>query len=290
MGRAVEKMWKGTTFQAYYLQLENLVRVRLENEDADLLQVDFDEYLDFLESGFKWEPLEWDESGKTIKPFSIKRERRGVLDRRIVVEEPWFRLRIPISPHPRRAEYFEFGPSTTRGAEPEWKFEDNALILEVEATEQAVQEGIEAVRFWLGNRNKEIEEGNKHLRDRIRPVWQAKRQQLEDQNSATQSLLEKLNIPLHQDPKARAKPIEIKPRPLRTVMEKPKATAKVEPTLNREGVIGLVDFIEQFTRQFEVTPRNHATKGEENLRNDLVAMINTSYPGTTTAETFSKLG
>jgi len=174
--------------------------------------------------------------------------------------------------------------------EPKWEFEGNVLVRVVEATEQGVREGTEAVRFWLGNRNRDIEAGNKQLRDRIRPVWEAKRKQLEEKRGATNALLQKLNIPLHRDPNAKIKPIEIKPRQLRTVIEKPKPTSKAESTLSRDDVLSLVDFIEQYTQQFEVAPRTYQKMDEEELRDLLAGMMNANYPGSTTGETFYKLG
>lgn len=287
------KMWTGPTFQSYYQQIDRITREKLDKEDSYyLLQVDFDEYLNFLVDEAKWEPLLWDESDKTVEPFSIKREGTDEFHdgRTYLVEEQRIRLRIPISPHSRKAEYFKFGPSMTRGAEPKWRFEGDVLIHEVEATEQGVQKGIEEVRFWLGNRNNNIEAGNKQLRDRIRPVWEAKRKRLEEKRSTTEELVKKLNIPLHQDPNAKIKPIEIKPRQLSTVMEKPKATSKAESALNRSDAVSLVDFIEQYTRQFEVAPKTYQKMDEEELRDLLVGMMNANYPGSTTGETFNKLG
>ena len=70
-------MWMGPTFQAYYQQIDRITRERLDKEDSDyLLQVDFDEYLNFLVDEAKWEPLSWDESQVTVEPFSTKRQRR----------------------------------------------------------------------------------------------------------------------------------------------------------------------------------------------------------------------
>ncbi|MBA7698553.1 hypothetical protein ES703_107231 [subsurface metagenome] len=288
-------MRTGPTLQTYYNEIGNIVRQKLEKEDSDyLLQVDFDEYLNFLVDEAKWEPLLWDESQKTVETFSTKRQRRDEFynGRTYQIEEQKLRLRIPISHHPQRSDYFKFEPSKAwvGQAEPEWKFEGDVLIHEVEATEQGVQKGIEAVSFWLGNRNKDIEAGNKQLHDRIRPVWEAKRKRLEEKQSNTEELLQKLNIPLHQDPNAKIKPIEIKSRQLRTVMEKPKATNKVESALNRSDVMSLVDFIEQYSQQFEVAPKTYRKMGEEELRDLLVGMMNANYPGSTTGETFSKLG
>jgi len=164
-----------------------------------------------------------------------------------------------------------------------------ALLIEVEATEQAVKKAVEDVRYWFGTRNKNIEEGNATLRARIEPVWRRKRERLEAQHGAAQSVLQKLNIPLHQDPNARAKPVEIRSRALRTTVAKPSPKAKEEPSLLREDVLRLVEFIDQYVRQWEVTPRTYA-RMEEELRDLIVGMLNVNYPGSTTAETFSKLG
>jgi hypothetical protein len=287
-------MWTGPTYQSYYQQIGRIIREKLDKEDQDyLLHVDVSEYLDYLVEDSKWEPLLWDESQKTIERFSTKRQRHDELSRRSYqVDEERLRLRIPISKHSQRGDYFKFGPSRTwvGQSEPDWKFEGDTLVHEVEATEQAVQKGIEAVRFWLGNRNKDIEGGNAQLKGSIKPVWEVKRKQLEEQRGTTAALLQKLNIPLHQDPNAKAKPIEIKPRQLRTVIEKPKPKSTPEPTLNREDVIALVDFIEQYARQFEVAPRTYQKMEEEELRDLLVGMMNANYPGSATGETFSKLG
>lgn len=288
-------MWHGPTYQWYYSQIEAKLWERLNRENSHyLVEVDPEDYLDYLVSEFTWEPLEWYEEGKTVEPFLVKREVRVEFDRRThVIDEHRFRLRIPISPHPQRDEYFQCGPSTTWafGSEPEWKFDNDFLIHEVEATEQAVEKGIEAVRFWLGGRNKDIEEGNAKLRERIGKVWENKRKQLEEEHGRVEGVLQKLNIPLHQDPNAKAKPTEIKPRELRTVIEKPRPRAtKPEPTLKRQHVVSLVDFIEQYSREFEVSPKTYGKMDEEELRDLLAGMMNANYPGSTTGETFSKLG
>lgn len=285
-------MWDGPSFQGYYAQIERFMSDMLSREDSSyLLDVDFEDYLDYLVSEFEWQPLQWYEADMEIEPFTVKVDRTNRRGRTYVSDEQWIRLRIPLSLHPDRGRYFKYGPSSTRlNGEPEWRFEGDVLIHEVEATEEAVEQGKEAVRFWLGNRNQDIERGNATLRQRIRSVWEAKRKQLEEQHGATQSLLKNLNIPLYQDPNARAKPVEIRPRQLRTVMEKPKARATPEPTLSRDDAVGLVDFIEQYARQFEVTPRPYTKMSEEELRDLLVGMMNANYPGSTTGETFSKLG
>lgn len=287
-------MWDGPTFQSYYQQIDRIVRKQLDAEDPDyLLRVDFEEYLDFLVGESEWEPLIWDESQMTIEPFSVKHQRTDEFrGQTYLVEDQRMRIRIPVTHHPQRSDYFKFGPTTTWSAqrEPAWAFEGDVLIHEVDASEESVQKGLEAIQFWLGNRNKDIEAGNKQLNERIRPVWEAKRKQLEERRGGTEELLQKLNIPLHQKADANNKPIEIKSRRLRTVMEKPMATSKAEPVLKREDVASLVDFIAQYTQQFEVAPKTYQKMSEEELRDLLVGMMNANYPGSTTGETFNKLG
>lgn len=285
-------MWAGPTFQSYYLRVPQMTREFLDNEDPKyLLEVDFEHYLDYLVDRIRWEPQEWDEAGMTIEPFTTKVERMDDFDRRpFTLEVQRLRVRMPLAPHPQRKDYFKFGPSTTWGSQPDFKFEGDTLVLEVEATESEVEQGLKQVTFWLGNRNSEIEGGNKGLRSTIRGIWETKREQLETRFGATDALVRKLNIPLHQDPNAPIKPIEIKERPLRTVVEKPPRGLKSETALSREDVSGLVDFIYQYTKQFEVAPRSYDQMDEEKLRDLLIGMMNVNYPGSTTGETFNKLG
>src|SRR5205823_5017998 len=117
-------------------------------------------YLDYLESEFAWQPLEFDLAGTTVEPITVKVERANDWGGdRSVRDESRLRLRVPIGPHPQRADYLKFGPSTTWSgqSESEWRFEGDTLVYDVEASEAAVQRGLDAIRFWFGNRNDDIE-------------------------------------------------------------------------------------------------------------------------------------
>ena len=124
-------------FQTYYNQIGQIIRANLDKENSDyLLEVDFDEYLEYLVADARWEPLVWDETQVTVEPFTVKGQRRDEWRRggTVQVEEQWLRFRIPISPHPQLDDYFKFGPSTMRSDEPDWEFEPGILIYEVRAT------------------------------------------------------------------------------------------------------------------------------------------------------------
>jgi len=236
------------SFQTYYALIDRSIGQYLDKQDATyLLNVDKEEHLDFLVEQSRWEPLEWDETGMTVEPFTAKVQRRDDFERNrtYTTDAQRLRIRIPVTPHPQRQEYLDTLPSTYRlNREPEYKFSGNLLILEVDASEQAVKEVLDDIRFWLGGRNKDIEQGNATLKERIRPIWEARRKRLEEGAGNSQSLLAKLNIPLHQDPNARAKPIDITPREVRTVVARPVARTAPTPALNLDDVHALVQFID----------------------------------------------
>ena len=285
-------MWDGPTIQGYYADIERMTWAILSLQEAAYLRTfDYEEYLDYLVSKLERSPLEWDESSWSIEPVTVKvRHRNEFNNREYLADEDRFRLRVPLSPHLDRSEYLRYGPSTTRGSEPNWVFEEDILVHEVDATEDAVERGKENVRFWLGNRNNDIKRGNANLRERVKGAWESKRVQVEQQFNKTQAVLKKVSIPLHRDPNASPQLVKMKPRQLRNIL-KPKAkAAPAEPTLDREEVVALVSFIEEYARTFEVTPKPYLKFSEEELRDLLLGMIKKHYPGQATGETFRKLG
>ena len=116
-------MWDGPTFQSYYIHIPQNVRAFLDGEDPSyLLTVDFEEYLDYLVDRYEWQTQEWDPDAKTIEPITVKIQKTAHNGRRYEELAHRFRLRIPLSPHPQRVDYFRFGPSTTRGTQPNFQF------------------------------------------------------------------------------------------------------------------------------------------------------------------------
>jgi hypothetical protein len=267
----------------------------IDKEKPDyLLQVDPDDYLDYLVQQIAWEPLQWHEDAMTVESFFATTERDDGYGSKHVTHEARLRLRVLLSPHPQLDDFFKYGPSSTRSSgEPRWRFEgsgaERVLMAEVRASGDAKERVLDEIKFWIGGRNQAIEQGNRTLREMVRPVWEARRKQLEAEKSLAEAAIQKLHIPLHQDPSARAKPIALKPRELRVAVAKPPARPRVEPELSASDVKDLVDFIEAYARSFEVTPTTYARFEEEELRDLLIGMMNANYPGSSSAETFSNL-
>jgi hypothetical protein len=241
----VESLRDRPSFQTYYALIDRHMGAYLDKQDPSyLLQVDKEEYLDFLVAEASWELLTWDETGMTVEPFRTKVQRRGDFGDTYTADVEKLRIRIPVSPHSQREKYLEFMPSSFRyQREPNYRFDGDVLVLEVDATEQAVTEILEALRFWWGTRNKDIEKGNAELKQRIRPVWESRRERLEAASGTTQQLIARLMIPIHQDKNSESKPVQIRPRELRTTRPRPSAQpAAGEPSLDRDDVHALVGF------------------------------------------------
>jgi hypothetical protein len=189
------------SFQTYYALIDRNVSAYLDKQDSSyLVSVDKEQYLDQLVQVCRWEPLTWDESGMTVEPFIQKVERRSDFgDRTYLTDQSMLRLRIPCSSHPQLSDYLKNQPSTFKySEEPAYKFSGNVMVLEVEASDEAVKRLLDDLKFWLGGRNKDIEQGNATLKERIRPIWEARRQRLEQATSSTEALLQRLNIPRHE--------------------------------------------------------------------------------------------
>ena len=75
-------MISGPMFQTYYNRIGQITHEMLGKEDSTyLLEVDFEQYLEYLIGELRWEPLEWDETQVTVEPYSVKIHRRDELRR-----------------------------------------------------------------------------------------------------------------------------------------------------------------------------------------------------------------
>ena len=73
-------MRAGPMSQLYYSQINWITRERLDKENSDyLLDVDFDQYLEYLIADARWEPLQWDDTQMTVEFLSTKRQRQDRL-------------------------------------------------------------------------------------------------------------------------------------------------------------------------------------------------------------------
>ena len=191
-GRCVRSNAISGASTTLFQRLPDFARQLIEKESPDYLRsVAFEGFLDFLVDQLRWEPLVWDESGLTVEAFRSRVQKRDqFFDRTFAVDVDFLRFRLPLHHHPQRDLYFKSEPKMQRGIEPEWRFEGDFLVLDAEAKEDAKDKFLDDVRFWIGGRNKEMEEGNPKIRDAIRPVWEAHRKAVDEQASKLDAILQ----------------------------------------------------------------------------------------------------
>lgn len=285
---------------SYFSMADRSVGPMLDAENPDyLLRVDPEEYLDHLVAKLTFQPLVvlWDDM--TVEQFKTRNRRpppRYAWDRDAppYVEVEMFRVRIPVEPNPDRDQYFMLQASKGKigWAEPDWRFEGDTLVMEVQATEEAITKLKDDFAFYTESRNEDIEKGNPTLRDKVGPVWRARRRQLEENAAQSRSTVEKLGLKLYEKPGA-PKPVSVTPR--RLEIPRPKAKPhEPEPSLSDETVDALVTHLVSHGRQLETAPDSYADLPEETLRNIILGSLNASFSLTGeasgTAESFSKLG
>ncbi len=285
--------------QAYFQLADRAAAELLDGESPDyLLAVDPDEYLDHLVERLAFQPLvvNWDQ--ETVEPFKTRRSRppRALdwdRDRPVVEDVEMLRVRIPVEPNPDREQFFALqGSKGYLEVEPDWRFDGDVLVVEVEATAQAVTQLRDKFRRYVEGRNDDIAKGNPTIKDRVGPVWRARRKSLEEKADKSKSTIEKLGLKLYEKPGA-PKPVSVAPRRL----EVPKPKAKPhdpEPRLSDEIVDMLVQHLGSHGRQLETAPDSYASLPEETLRNIILGSLNASFSvsgnAVGTSETFSKLG
>ena len=71
---------------------------------------------------------------------------------------------------------------------------------------------------------------------------------------------------------------------------KPEPKQKTEPRLQKESVEAVLELINSQGRQFEITPKVFSERGEEELRDIILSMLNAVFQGSATGETFVKKG
>jgi hypothetical protein len=201
------------------------------------------------------------------------------------------RLHIPVDPHPQPEWYFGHDPSgCLLSREPDWGFDGDSLTMVIEPDPATLEDIKKRIVRWIDGRNREIAAGNATLGRTVREIVSSIHAARNESRSALNTAIVKLGLPLRKDPHASARPIPLERRQLRRIPERPSPIGRSPPHLESADVAAFVDFLDDYGRQFETAPTVYSKLDEESLRDLLLGMANTNYPGHGTAETFSKLG
>jgi len=123
----------------------------------------------------------------------------------------------------------------------------------------------------------------------IKQVISDRKQRIIQNKEKIKSLTKKINIPIKIKEPYSTQSIRIIQKPI-VQRIKPKPTLPEEYNLEEPRVDDIVQFLDNHAKNFENTPRAVKNLKEEDLRDLLLANLNTVFEGNATGETFSKKG
>jgi len=145
---------------------------------------------------------------------------------------------------------------------------------------------LETLRYYLSSQSSEVDSWNQRLRDAILPSVNARRERL----AKHKGLSDMLGIPLKQKAGVPPTPMNLPRKLVRPLPVVPATGYAPEPGISEEDYKHILAVIRHESRTYETTPRTYAALGEEDIRNILLAHLNSHYEGAATGETFRGSG
>lgn len=220
---------------------------------------------------------------------------RNMLSQRVVVE-------VPILPNKDRAAIARLrGESFSLSYSPdELRWGETAITATIETKgyqfeKNAQQIGQEVngiigrIRQELRWKNEAIEKNNRELHAHIVNQIEGRKQKISESKEKLAALTQTVNIPLKKKPSAAAQAIRVEHKPL-IQRVKPKPTLPEEYVVDEARVNDIVALLDNQARTYEKSPKAVKDLGEEDLRDLLLANLNSVFEGAATGETFSKKG
>ena len=297
-----------TFFAPYYSRLKEEV-TRLS--DAEIVSCNFQEWADYLSDKYYVAPISLFETNieRTLSEIKVKKANpfRGYPDEKDYFEIDGVRItfKIPFDGNP---ELFDLKPSsyilTTFGTSSfvRPRGEDcGSFTLDFEYTKQELQEkgkampeyvqkqfdlDFENYKKMIGFVNVEVNSYNSSLNASALQLLEERKQRADSFSAISNAL----QIPLVASKNApNTKPIQLK-RIVRQPSVKPATPpAKIEPYISDSDYENINNIISMCGTTMEKTARTYYANTEEELRDHLLATLNTHYDAAT-GETFRKIG
>lgn len=268
-----------------------------ENEDY-ILNVGQEQYFLFLKDKFNIEPiiLKTEDAEAVIKEEKIKAEyfpsdfyvRAGNSYPREV-----YYFYIPFE---GEKDLFKFRPSTYSLSPPRASIEGKYVVKgfiqfrdEINYINREYESFVRSLVDSVKNVNRDVEQFNSALENNIMSIFNSRKELILKRRKQHEGLIvpikKKSNVSSTfsvPSPKIKKK-INIKP-----VQSKNGYTPV--PTLNKEEYFDILKIINDMGKEFERKPSVYKNKGEEDLRDHFLMMLEPNFEGSATGETFNKSG
>ncbi|OGI17377.1 MAG: hypothetical protein A2Z52_00425 [Candidatus Moranbacteria bacterium RBG_19FT_COMBO_42_6] len=290
--------------------LDKLRSLILRESEAQIIGSDTTELAEYYFQQYALNPIEIDDTREKhweynnyVKTIPANQREsfygnEGNLDfpcERILVE-------IPIKPNDNIKILSELTSSTFSDSYPEREFNWNqnsisfvietkgyGFSLDEERIANEINDHIRRVTELLEWKNNDIKRGNVNLLNGIKGLIDVRKQNIQKSKDKIQSLTQKINIPLKKNIPQGAQRIALDPKPI-VKRIKPNPHLPEEYVLDESKVNDILEVLDNQAKSFERTPKALASLGEEELRDLLLANLNSIFEGKATGETFSKKG
>ena len=152
-----------------------------------------------------------------------------------------------------------------------------------------VEQALISIRNTIKWKNESIEQGNRELLTFIQNLINERKQRLIQNKEKIEALTKTINIPLKRKISPAAQTVRVEHTPL-VQRIKPKPSLPEEYVIDEARVDDIVTMLNNQALTYEQTPKAVKDLGEEDLRDLLLANLNSVFEGNATGETFSKNG
>jgi len=153
----------------------------------------------------------------------------------------------------------------------------------------AINNQIERIHKIIDWKNGDINKENSILFNQIKNLIEERKNDIKRNKDILKAFTQKINIPIKKIKQQGARIITLDQKPI-VKRIKPTLYLPEEYVLDETKVIEILEVIDNQSKSFEKTPNAFASLGEENLRDIILANINSIFQGKATGETFSKKG
>jgi hypothetical protein len=292
----------------HYAELFEQLKLKIASEPDDYIIAQRTEDLIKYYLGQSLKPIEFDpdreetlEHKKYIKNIPAReREWDYQSDGDLTMECEKVIVRLPILPNANISQILALRTHViSLSGDPRFTIERNEVIIELEIkgyglnlTNEEISQTFVSKRAKIENhiisKNNEINSENSKLKDNLTQFINQRKEKLDQDKKRIGELVKLIKVPLARKGDKIAKKIQLDTKPFVKRL-KPK-TLEEDYELDREKVIDIINLINNQCFQFERTPKTYETFGESNLRDLILANLNSIFEGKATGETFSNKG
>ncbi|MBP1080776.1 hypothetical protein ACFFJQ_14300 [Bacillus capparidis] len=295
----IKVFYQSGDLSSYLTQLEQSVVDSIRNEKEDyILNVNEEEYISYWENQLKVEPLniQFDNAYANQKEEMIRAENYP-RDFYVIGGKSYPRMVVYFHlPIEGNVDLIRYTPSTRLVWTQEMQLLDKELVFkkiqfrdDVEELNREFESVTRSLRTMQEYVNNDVLNFNNSLRRKIQNAFNTRKEEM----LKRRNLLAGLKVPIKKSESVSNTFSIPSPKIRKKITVKPVVTDvgfKPEPSLDMETYKEILKIINGMGKEFERKPSVYSDKGEEQLRDHFLMLLEPNFEGSATGETFNKKG